>query len=182
MKASDTDYDTFWSDNFAPNVELYVKNSTGTTLTKGQVVYITGSDGNNPLIGLSDADTEATSSKTIGFLKQTLLTGDHGYVVTEGLLEGIDTSAATAGQSIWLSGTAGGFVFGAPPTDPAHSVYLGVVIRVQSVNGKIYVKVQNGYELEELHDVTITSPTDGQLLRYNGTIWINSSVIDGGSA
>ena len=118
----------------------------------------------------------------MGLLETALATGDIGYVVTEGLLAGLNTNAATAGQSVWLSSTAGEFVFGAPPANPAHGVYLGIVTRVQSVNGEIFVKVQNGYELNELHNVDVTSPTDGQILRYNGSIWINSSVLDGGSA
>lgn len=179
-KATGDDYDTVWMDNFAPNVELYVKNNTGTTLTKGSVVYITGSDGNNPLIGLADADTEGTSSKTIGFLKQQLATGEHGYVITEGILEGIDTTGATAGAPIWLSSNPGSFVYNTPPAEPAHSVFLGVVIRVQSNNGKIYVKVQNGFELDELHGVKITSPTPGEALVYNGTIWENQTISGGG--
>lgn len=179
-KVDGTDYNTTWIDNFAPNVELYVKNSTGTTLNKGQVVYITGSDGNNPLIGLADADMEGTSSKTIGLLKQTLLQGEHGYVITEGLLEGINTVGATAGSSVWLSTTAGGFVYGTPPAEPAHSVYLGVVIRVQSNNGKLYVKVQNGYELDELHGVRVLNPVMGQALVYNGSIWQNQTISGGG--
>jgi hypothetical protein len=166
-------------DNFAPNVELYVKNSTGTTLNKGQVVYITGSDGNNPLISLADADTEATSSKTIGLLKQTLTNGSHGYVITEGILEGINTNGATAGQPVWLSTTAGAFVYGTPPAEPAHSVYLGVVVRVQQNNGKIYVKVQNGFELTELHGVQITDVTEGQALVYDGSLWVNQTVSGG---
>jgi len=105
----------------------------------------------------------------------------YGYVITEGILEGINTSAATAGQSIWLSGTAGDVVYGAPPAKPAHSVYLGVVIRSQSVNGKVYVKVQNGYELEELHNVLIATPTTGQALVYDSTaaLWKNTTIAAG---
>jgi hypothetical protein len=151
-------------------------------MPKGSVVYVSSADGTNMNVSLSDADTEATSSKTMGLLESALTTGSIGYVVTEGLLAGLNTAAATAGQAVWLSSTAGQFVFGSPPAKPAHSVYLGVVSRVQSVNGEIFVRVQNGYELEELHDVSITSATTGNFLRYNGTIWINSSVVDGGSA
>lgn len=178
-KVDGTDYNTTWIDNFAPNVELYVKNATGTTLNKGQVVYITGSDGNNPLISLADADTEGTSSKTIGLLKQTLLTGDHGYVITEGILEGINTDGATAGQSVWLSSTPGAFVYGTPPAEPAHSVYLGVVVRVQTNNGKIYVKVQNGFELNELHGVQISDVQPGDALVYNSVtgLWENTQAV-----
>lgn len=180
-KIDGTNYNTTWIDNFAPNVELYAKNQSGSAMTKGQVVYIVGVDnaGDTPRLALADADTEPTSSKTIGRLKQDLADGEFGYVVTEGILEGLNTSAATAGQSIWLSSTAGGVVYGAPPAKPAHSVYLGVVIRAQSSNGKVYVKVQNGFELEELHNVNINSGTlaTGQALTYDGSssMWVNST-------
>jgi microcystin-dependent protein len=138
-------------------------------MTKGQVVYISGANGTHVLVSLSDADTEATSSKTLGFLDQDLANNADGYVITEGLLDNVDTAAATAGQSVWLSSTAGGYVFGAPPAEPAHSVYLGVVMRANANNGQIVVKVQNGYELNELHDVSAGSPSNGDLLVYNST-------------
>lgn len=178
-KNSSTNYDTVWIDNYATNVEVYVKNETGTTLNKGQVVYIAGSDTSAafPRVVLADADTEATSSKTVGFLKQTLTTGSFGYVISEGLLENVDTSAATAGQSVWLSGTAGGVTYGSPPAKPAHGVYLGVVLRSNANTGKIYVKVQNGFEINELHDVEISLEQNGQVLYYdsNTSIWRNGS-------
>jgi hypothetical protein len=130
-------------------------------------------------VSLADADSEATSSKTMGLIQDDILNGDEGYVVTEGLLAGLNTNSATAGQSVWLSSTAGQFVFGSPPAEPAHSVYLGVVTRVQSVNGEIFIKVQNGYELDELHGVKITgTPADGEALIYNSStqLWENELI------
>lgn len=176
-KIDGTNYNTTWIDNFAPNVELYAKNQSGSAMTKGQVVYIVGVDnaGDTPRLALADADTEATSSKVVGRLKQDLADGAFGYVITEGILEGVNTGSATAGQSIWLSSTAGDVVYGAPPAEPAHGVYLGVVIRAHAVNGKVYVKVQNGYELDELHDVSAASPSSGDLLKFNGSMWANAA-------
>jgi hypothetical protein len=173
--------------NSATNASVlraYVKNSTGTTLNKGQVVYVSGADGANALISLSSASTEAGSSKTLGLLSQTLTTGQHGYVIENGLLVNIDTSAATAGQAVWLGNTPGSFVFGSPPAEPSHSVYLGVVTRVQSNNGEILVKVQNGYELDELHDVSAASPSDGDIIQYktSSSLWTKSSVAGAGIA
>jgi hypothetical protein len=134
------------------------------------------------LVSLSDADLEATSSKTMGIVENDILNGAEGFVVTEGLLAGLNTSTATAGQSVWLSSTAGGFVYGAPPAEPAHSVYLGIVTRVQSVNGEIFVKVQNGYELDELHDVFVGSAATGDLLVKTSTGWGNQSLATAGIA
>lgn len=173
--------------NSATNASVlraYVKNSTGTTLNKGQVVYVSGADGANALISLSSASSEAGSSKTLGLLAQTLLTGEQGYVVENGLLVDIDTSAATAGQAVWLGNTPGSFVFGTPPAEPSHSVYLGVVTRVQSNNGEILVKVQNGYELDELHDVSVGSPTDGDIIQWksSSSLWTKASIANAGIA
>jgi len=179
-KVNGTDYNTTWIDNYTSQVKHLAMNQTGSTILKGSVVYITGANGTNMLLGLADADFESTSSKTIGLVQADIPNGSEGFVVTEGLLAGLDTSAATAGNSVWLSSTPGGFVFGAPPAKPAHAVYLGVVTRVQSNNGEIFVKVQNGYELEELHDVQITSPIAGQTLTYNGTVWVNSAAAETG--
>jgi hypothetical protein len=153
-----------------------VLNQTGSQINKGSVVYITGANGDNPTIALADADAEETSSKTIGLVDANIGNGAIGYVVESGLVTGLNTQAATAGQSVWLSSTAGGFVYGNPPAKPANSVYLGVVIRANQNNGAILVKVQNGYELNELHDVNAGSPTTGQVLQWNGTAWVNATV------
>jgi len=160
------------------------KNDTGGSVTKGQVVYISGANGTNALFALSDADAELTSSKTVGLLAQGLATNGIGSIVTEGLLSGINTGSATAGQSVWLSGTPGGFVFGAPPAKPAHSVYLGVVTRAHSTQGEILVKVQNGYEINELHDVNAGSPSDNDVLAWDNatSMWTNQTAAGAGLA
>ena len=114
-----------------PGVGAFMPHETGTTLLKGQAVYIAGTNNSAayPRVVLADAATEAGSSKTLGLLLQDLTTGSFGYVIAEGLIEGIDTSTATAGQAVWLSATPGGRVYGTPPAEPNHMVYLGVVLR-----------------------------------------------------
>lgn len=159
-------------------VRQYVKNDA-TAKVKGDVVYISDSDGTNPIVSFSDADAELTSSKTLGLLMQDLAANAFGYVITEGILSGIDTSAASvAGVAAWLSGTSGKMVFGSPPAEPAHSVYLGVVTKKNPSTGEIFVKVQNGYELDELHDVSAASPTDGDLIQYVSStgLWTKKSI------
>jgi hypothetical protein len=153
-------------------------------MPKGAVVYIVGVDnsGDTPRLELASATTEPTSSKVIGRLKQELVSGAFGWVITEGMLDGLNTNGSTSGQSIWLGTTPGEVVYGLPPAKPAHSVYLGLVVRTQTNNGKVYVKVQNGYELNELHDVNVASAVSGDFLKLNGSgIWVNSNVVDGGT-
>ena len=156
-----------------------VKNTTGSTLSKGSAVYISGATGDNMLVSLAQANGEMTSSKTLGLLAQDLLNDGVGYVITEGMLYGVNTSAATVGDPVWLSPTVpGGLLFGAAnkPSAPNHMVYMGVVTRVHATVGEIFIHVQNGYELDELHDVAITSPTTGQVLQWDGSKWINDSI------
>ena len=166
---------------FSTELDVYVKNTTGGNLSKGQVVYINGAQGDHPTITLAMASSEMTSSKTLGLLKQDLLVNEFGYVVSEGALDGIDTSSANAaGDTMWLSPTvSGGIVYGLSnkPSAPNHMVFLGYVLRKQLNNGKVYVKVQNGYELEELHNVAISGVTNGQFLQYNSSsgLWMPSS-------
>jgi len=172
---------------FTSTVKHMVKNASGVALTAGQVVYITGADGTNMLIGLADADADATSATTIGLLENDLAINGHGYVVTEGLLAGINTTGATAGDPVWLSSTPGGKLYGLAnkPYAPAHLVYLGVVTRVNSNNGEIFVSVNNGWELDELHNVLISTPVaNNEVLAYDSTsgLWINQTASEAGLA
>jgi len=140
----------------------------GVALTKGQAVYVTSADGTNMIVGKASNASEPTSSKTLGLLVQDLAINDIGFVVTEGLIAGLDTSTALAGDPVWL-GTDGNLLFGLSnkPHAPAHMVFIGIVTRVQQNNGEIFVKVQNGFELDEIHNVQITStPSDNAVLAY----------------
>lgn len=157
---------------------IYVKNGAA-AVTAGQAVYVSGADGSNVIISKASNDSEATSSKTLGLVEADLAINAHGYVVVSGLLEGIDTSAANAaGDPVWL-GTNGNLLYGLgnKPVAPAHMVYLGVVVRDQSNNGAIEVKVQNGYELDELHDVAISGVAAGDVIIRNAgnTLWENKA-------
>ena len=169
----------------AQKLVQYVKNATGASMSKGQAVYISGATGSNITVGLARANAESTSSKTLGLLAQDLANGEHGYVIVEGTLDGLNTSGRTAGEAMWLSPTtAGGIVYGlaGKPSAPDHMVSLGVVKRVQSNNGSVYVHVQNGFELEELHNVSITSPANNNLLAYDSatSLWKNETAAEAG--
>lgn len=156
---------------------LQVRNTSGSTIPKASVVYIGGATGQMPTILLADADSEATSSKTIGLTLDAISNNTNGTIITSGLFHDVDTSAFSDGDSLWLSSTAGGMVANTPPAEPAHSVYIGRVAYAHPTSGKIVVAIQNGYELTELHGVEITSPLHGDVLSYNAItgLWVNST-------
>ena len=149
-------------------IHLYGKNDQGATIYKGQPVYINGANGANPLIKLASNTGERTSSKTIGLLYQDLSVNQFGYIITEGLLEGFNTSAGAAGDPMWL-GASGNIIYGTgnKPYGNNHLVFLGFVLRSNNNNGKVYVKPQNGFEIEELHKVYAINPSNKDTLLYN---------------
>lgn len=163
----------------AINQWVVARNATGATIAKGVPVYVSGSNGTNILISKAGNTTEATSSKVLGLTYASIANNASNYVITEGLLGGLNTSSAALGDSVWL-GVDGALLFGLAnkPVAPAHMVSLGVVTRVNGSTGEIFVKVQNGFELEELHDVLITSEADGDALVYEGAsgLWKNRSL------
>lgn len=162
----------------AERVQIVVRNSTGVTLTKGQVVYLSGATGNRPNAILADASTEATSSKTIGLVIEDIPNNSDGQIAVNGTLHDLDTSAFNAGDTLWLSETAGAYQANTPPSEPAHSVFIGYVARSHPNLGRIVLAIQNGYELNELHGVLVPSPSNNDVLYYDGTtsLWKNKAL------
>jgi len=158
-----------------------VYNGSGVAMTKGQVVYIVGAQGNRIDVRLARANAESTSANTIGLVAEPIAVGAEGWVQTTGPLLKLDTSTLTAGQAIYLSPTTAGAYTTTKPVAPNHLVILGFVERVSATVGSIFLKIDNGYELDELHNVNISSPTGGQLLAYDQTngYWKNLTLTDG---
>lgn len=177
-KNSATNYDVTWIDNYTSSVQHTVK--LAESINKGQAVYVSSANGTNMLVSKASNTSEATSSKTMGLLAFSGATNATGFVVTEGLLAGLDTSSANAGDPVWL-GTNGDLIYGLvnKPYAPSHLVFIGIVTRKQSNNGEIFVKVQNGFELKEIHDVSAQAPSNGNTLIYNSSngLWEANPVV-----
>ena len=167
----------------AERIQIVVRNSTGSTLTKGQIVYLSGATGNRPNAVLAQANSEATSSKTIGMVIANIANNSDGQIAVNGTLHDIDTSAFTAGDMLWVSATtAGGVVANTPPAEPNHSVFIGYVARAHPTQGRVVLAIQNGYELDELHGVEITSVANNDVLQYDSVsgLWKNESLSNAG--
>jgi hypothetical protein len=146
----------------------YVHNSEAAPITKGQVVYAFGASGDRMSVKLALANADATSAKTIGMVyDSSIAAGGEGYIIIQGVIEGINTSTFAAGAILYLSGTTPGGYTSTPTYAPTHRVYVGVVEKSNPGNGQIYVRCQNGYELDELHDVQAQSPNDNDTLYFD---------------
>ena len=153
-----------------------VINKTGASVPAGSIVYLktSSASGTFPEIVLATATTESGSSKTMGAVWQTIANDATGYVVTSGEVSNLDTSAYSIGDRLWL-GTTAGSVTTTPPAEPNHTVFIGTVTRSQNTNGRILYAIQNGYELNELHGVQISTEANRQVLVYDSatSLWIN---------
>ena len=159
----------------AENLIAEVYNNSGATLTKGTIVYINGGHGNLPTVAKALATSDATSAQTFGIVRANITDNNNGYLIIVGNLIDLDTSAYVEGTQLYLSGTTAGTWTSTKPSAPTHLVYVGIVVRSHPTQGVVTVKIQNGYELDEIHDVSITSVANSNIIQYNSTskLWVN---------
>jgi hypothetical protein len=144
-----------------------VVNKVGANLLESQykAVRITGAQGQRLKVGLAQATNDLLSAETIGLVTENIDNNQEGFITTSGLIRNINTTGSLQGETwtdgdvLYLSPTTAGNVTNVKPTAPSHLVIIGYVVHAHANNGSIFVKVDNGYELEELHNVTSTNYT-----------------------
>jgi hypothetical protein len=173
----DTDVNNFMINVGHMNV-LRGRNTNPFTLTKGTVVYINGNSGQFATFATASWEDDPRSAYTIGVIAQDVNSNNFGYAITDGEITGINTNAFAPATLLYLSSS--GQYTSVVPTAPNHTVRLGQVV-VQSTSGILQVKVDNGYELGELHDVrdTTTTSSYGDLLVKSGSIWATGKQLTG---
>ena len=184
LKVDGVDYNTTWGTpplatlaTSAETVIATVRNNTGATLTAGQVVYISGAAGNRAAVALAQANLEATSSGTYGMVSAPIPNNSDGTIVIAGFVANLNTSAFTDGDLLYLSPTTAGGFTSTKPTAPDNLVYIGVVARAHPNQGVIQLRISNGFELDELHDVSVPTPSNNDLLTWESStaLWKNKS-------
>ena len=161
-----------------------VFNETQTPIPKFTAVYISGGHGDMPTMALALASAESKSSKTYGITQEIIPAMSSGHVVVYGTISGINTDQFNPnapqgdinGQVLYLSPTVSGGFTTTKPSAPNHLVALGTVIRTHQNQGVFNVRIQNGFEIEELHNVAISTPVSGQFVKYDGSLWRNSGI------
>lgn len=164
----------------------YVTNGETSTITKGQVVYASGGTGDRMVVKLASNSADATSAKTVGVVYSTTIGANQkGIILMQGLMDGLSilkpADGWADGDSVYLGVTAGS-ITRTKPSAPNHLVYVATVTTASPGNaGRMYIKIQNGYELDEIHDVAISTPATGHYLYYDATtdptkpVWKNSA-------
>jgi hypothetical protein len=148
-----------------------------------------GAQGQRLAVVLAQADSDPHSATTIGLVTETIANNAEGFITTSGEVKEINTTGAKSygaletwvdGDVLYLSPTHAGYLTKVKPQAPEHTIIIGWVSYAHAVHGKIFVKVDNGYELDELHNVKITDPQTMDVLIYDdaitGPVWINRNI------
>ena len=168
----------------APNsLFAYVTNDDSVTLTKGMPVYAFGGTGDRMTVKRANNTGDATSAQTVGLVLSTSIAANQkGLIMMQGLLDGLSilpTATWSDGDAVYLGATPGS-ITNIKPYAPNHLVYLGVVTTASNgAAGRMYVRVQNGYELQELHNVDALNPNNNDGIFYNSItqLWEHKNVL-----
>jgi hypothetical protein len=148
---------------------IRVYNNTGSTITNGTPVYITGAIGETPTVAPADATTEE-KSQVVGVVTADILNNNEGVATVRGLLSGIDTSNLTPGQRVHVN--ENGTLQTLAPTYPYWPVDIGTCIVSDNVNGYIYVSIIE-HTFEQLR-VSGNTHLDGNLT-VDGNFTVNGT-------
>ena len=138
-----------------------------------QIVRVTGAQGQRPKVDLALANNDLNSTTTLGLVTETIANNQEGFITTSGQVQQINTTGSLQGETwadgdvLYLSGTVPGQATNIKPIAPIHTVIIGFVEYAHITQGKIFVKVDNGYELEELHNVSAIAPNNNEVLTYD---------------
>ena len=164
------------------------KVTPNTTLTKAayQVVRVSGAQGQRLAVAFAQANNDNNSADTLGIVTETIATNQEGFIITMGQIEDINTTGSLQGETwvdgdvLYLSPTIPGAITNVKPNGlTGHIVVVGYVEYAHAIHGKIYVKIMNGWELDELHNVYINTGTlaNNDALVYDSasSLWKNKS-------
>src|SRR5210317_1848956 len=129
-----------WVNDYNLHNFIKVHNTTGSTLYRGNTVYIVDSFNNNVAnVGLAKSDSSSTMP-AIGLIHENIANGEEGTAVAYGKVNGINTTGFVEGQTVYVSNVGAGLVMNSKPyglTDQIQNV--GICIKVHQSNGVIFV-------------------------------------------
>jgi len=120
-------------------IQTPIRNTTGSTIYKGQAVYVTGLSGDTPTVALARANS-ASTMPAVGIARADINNNATGQMTVLGTLEGIDTSGSnnietgitlSVNDVFYVSATEAGRITNVAPTGEANLIQnLGTAVRV----------------------------------------------------
>jgi hypothetical protein len=186
-KDSDTDYDYVWVDNSAESTFFLIRNETGSTILKGTLLAAVGAetDGRIDVAPFEVTGLENSELRVVGLAAQNMPNNTNGTAISGGSLINLDTrgtvvTSIAVGDETWVAGD----ILYAHPTvpgkltkvKPQHDLPVAFITVLSPSIGKLSIRVQPGNNhLEWQHDVSITTPSDNEVLTYESatSLWKN---------
>ena len=161
-------------------IHYYVINQTGADIADGTAVMFAGSLGASGILKITKAVADGTypAIYMMGVTTQAIANGATGKVTFFGEVRGINTSAYSDGDILYLDPATPGGLTKTQPTAPNLKYAMAAVVSAGN-NGTIFVRAIYSQALSELNDVKITTPASGEVMKYDGTKWVNSTVTTG---
>lgn len=118
---------------------LDVHNQSGSTINKGDVVYVAGTHSSGkPIIALAD-NNGTNTYPAIGLVYADVTDGNDGQVILSGQLLNVDTSSYSAGDSLYLHSTAGSLTTTRPTAATEKVQKVGLVTKSHATSGSILI-------------------------------------------
>ena len=171
--------------------DLYARvvNKTSQNLLKSnyQAVKVQSAQGQRLAVNFARANTDLNSADTIGIVAENINNNQEGFVITVGQIENLNTTGSLQGET-WADGdviylsttTAGSLTNVKPDGSTGHIIVIGYVEYSHQNNGKLYIKIMNGWELDELHNVYINQGTiannDALIYESSTQLWKNKTI------
>ncbi len=116
---------------------IQVRNASGGPYTKGQLVYQSGFHAATDTPEITIADADSALSRPTHVLTEAIADGANGLAAEAAVIDGLATNGRTIGDLVYMSGTAGGFVFAAVSGAGQFSQVVGIVMKVDASDGWI---------------------------------------------
>lgn len=144
----------------------YGKNTGATSISKGMAVMANGVVGASGKITFERAVANGSVHQMymIGIAAQDIAINEFGYIQEFGLISNLNTNAWNEGDVLYFDAATAGALTATEPAAPNLKIPCAIVLRKNANTGQIFVRMHNGYRLQDLHDVYAPSPADGDVL------------------
>lgn len=146
--------------------ESYVRavNKSGTTITNGTPVKISGSQGNRPVVWPAQATEHIFNEvhreyELVGLATHDILNNQEGFITTFGIVGGIDTSNYTVGHTLYVSSSEGELT-DQKPAAPLDILRVGVVLSSHQTQGKVFVNPQEAVHVNDITGMVVSGTVE----------------------
>jgi hypothetical protein len=152
-----------------------VKNNTGGTLDSGDMVYVSGAQGDRAEVSKAQANAVAPAASLLGMVTQEILDSAEGFVTLVGEVRDVDTSGMVAGDALYLSTSVAGGFTKTQPTDTGgqgnYLVRIGTATKIGASSGIVLLRLSTPIALDPqmTADTDLVSPSQKAVKAYTDT-------------